>query len=245
MKNKSNLINQNIQNLTSLWQEASLFSNSFIRSPLFNYTAIEDMNWPNRLWFNKDLDQETILLVKNKILSDFPNLIIPYWDIYDSNSNQLLEQNGFIKLFEQIGMSLELHNSFEVQTGLKIVVVSTKDEAVTWSKLFTSSFGYEIHPNIITNTNKTINYHIAFQHDKAIGTAITYQTNKVIGIHAMGIVPEARRNGYADQLMKLLINQSLKNDIEHIVLQASNIGLDLYKKIGFKEQFKIQNYRFT
>lgn len=139
-RKKSNLINQNIQNLTSLRQEASLFSNSFIRSSLFNYAAIEDMNWPNRLWFNKDFDQETILLVKNKIFSNFPNLIIPYWDIYDSNSNQLLEQNGFIKLFEQIGMSLKLRDSFEVQTGLKIIIVSTKDEAITWCKLFKSAF---------------------------------------------------------------------------------------------------------
>lgn len=243
MTKPSNLISANINNLTSLWEEASQFNDSFIPSPLFNYSAFENFNWPNRLWFNRDFDQETILLAKNKVLSDFPNLIIPYWDIYGSHSNQLLEQNGFIKLFEQTGMYLKMNTSFEELNGVKINLFSNKEEAITWSKLFAAAFGYEIHPSILVNTHQSINYYIAHRQSKAIGTAITYQTDSVIGIHAMGIVPEARRKGLANELMKALLNIAMKNKSEYATLQASDMGKDLYRKLGFKEQFTIKNYR--
>jgi len=42
--------------------------------------------------------------------------------------------------------------------------------------------------------------------------------------------------------MKLLINIAVENGNEHITLQASNMGKNLYIKLGFKEQFSIKNY---
>jgi len=243
MKNEKHLTKLNINNLTSLWQEASLCNNSFTTTPLFNYSAIKNMNWPNRLWFNNDLEQEAVLWAKNKVFSDFPNLITSYWDIYGSNANQLLEQNGFVKIFEQIGMSLKINKSFEEKENLKINLISTKDDAIIWSKLFKLSFGYEIHPNIIINTHKNINYYITYYQGKSIGTAITYQTDKVTGIHAIGIIPEGRRKGLANELMKCLLNISIKNKSEYVTLQASDMGRDLYLKLGFNEQFLIKNYK--
>lgn len=245
MKNKSTLINQNIRNLTSLWEEASKFNNSFSRSSLFNYSAVENLNWPNRLWFNQEFNQENISQVKNEVLSNFPNLVVTCWDTKGSTTSPLLEQNGFIKLFEQIGMSLKLSQPFEEQSDLKINLVSNKNEAITWSKLFTPTFGYEIHPNILINTFKNINYYIAYFENKAIGTAITYQTDNITGIHAMGIIPEERRKGFANKLMKTLLDMAIKNKSDYVTLQASDMGKDLYLKLGFIEQFKIKNYRLA
>lgn len=242
MKSKPKLIPLNIKNLTSLWEEASHYNKRLFTTLEFNYAAIENMNWPNRLWFNKDLDQETVLLAKNKVFSNYPSLIIPYWDIYGSDSHQLLEQNGFIKFFEQIGMSLEMTKSLKVQVDVKINRISTKDDAIQWSRLFTLSFGYEIHPDILLNTHKNINYYIAYYQDNEIGAAITYQTDNITGIQALGIIPKGRQKGLANQLMKLLLNISIKNKSEYATLQASDMGRELYLKLGFKAQFVIKNY---
>ena len=229
-------------NLTSLWEEASHYNDSFIQSPKFNYSAVKDRNWPNRLCFTEDIKQESLSFVKNTVLLDFPNLIIPYWDIYGTNSYQLLEQNGFTKLFEQRGMSLEINKSYDLHSNVEIKLISTKKDAILWSKLFTASFGYEIHPEILVNSHKNINYYIAYHQGKAIGTAITYQTDNVTGIHSVGIIPEGRRKGLANDLMKLLLNIAVKNKSELVTLQASEIGKELYLKLGFEDQFLIKNY---
>jgi len=242
MKNKENLIKLNIQNLTSLWQEASQFDNSFIENTSFKYSAIENSNWPNRLWFNNYLKPESILFAKEKIFTKFPNLIIPYWDIFEKKTTFLLDQNGFVTLFEQIGMSLKTSNLFKEKKEVNITRVSTKNDSILWSKLFKLSFGYEIRPNILMNTNNKINYYIAYHKGKSIGTAITYQTDTVTGIHAMGIIPEARRKGFANELMKILINISIREKSEYITLQASEMGKGLYLKLGFEELFVIKNY---
>lgn len=242
MKKKLNLIQLNIENLTSLWKEASHYNNSFTNSLLFNYSAIENRSWPNRLWFKEELELNTILLAKKIVLSNTPKLIIPYWDIYHSNSNQLLEQNGFVNVFDQIGMSLKNNNLFEEQQNVKIRPVISKNDAIFWSQLFTLSFGYDIHSDTIINTYRNIEYYIVYHKNKAIGTAIVYKTNNITGLHSVGIIPEARRKGFANELMKILLNIAVKNKSEYTTLQTSNMGKGLYSKLGFKEQFQIKNY---
>ncbi|WP_025743842.1 GNAT family N-acetyltransferase [Aquimarina pacifica] len=242
MKSKQHLIKLNIQNLTSLWKEASIYNNSFVENNLFKYAAIENRNWPNRLWFSNTPEQDTLLLAKDKVFSKFPDLIIPYWDIPEHDLTPLFKQNGFVTLFEQIGMSLKTNSLFEEKKEVSITRVSTKSDSILWSTLFKLSFGYEIHPNILTNTHRKINFYIAYHKGKSIGTAITYQTNTVTGIHGVGIIPNGRRKGIANELMKILINISIRKKSKYITLQASDMGKGLYIKLGFEEQFLIKNY---
>lgn len=237
-----NNIKSNIDNLTNLWQAVSEPFDSYFGETGFNYSLIENSEWPNRLWLNQDFNTRNITLVKEKLSSLSTNLIVPYWDIYDSNSFELLEQNGFELKFEQIGMSLKRNDQFTESSSLSLKKVSTEKEAELWSVLFSKSFGYLINPLILTKSQKHTNYYIAYNQNEAVGTGILHTTKNVSGIHSVGIIPEQRRKGYAEDIMKLLINQSLKMNIDFVTLQASNMGLSLYLKLGFKEQFKIKNY---
>ncbi|WP_343328971.1 hypothetical protein [Polaribacter staleyi] len=119
MKETTNLTNANIKNLTSLWQTASESINAYFKEPKFDYSLIEYSEWPNRLWFNQEISKNTIALAKERLLSTSTNLIIPYWDIYNSNSFEILEQNGFVKKFEQTGMSLKVKHLFDELKILK------------------------------------------------------------------------------------------------------------------------------
>lgn len=237
-----NIIESNIENLTSLWRVVSEPFGSYFNKPDFNYSLIKNSEWPNRLWFNQDINQNTITMIKEKLSSVSTNLIIPYWDIYDSNSFKLLEENGFKLKFEQVGMSLRTNQPFKELEALKLKKVSTKKDAELWSKLFSKAFGYLINPIILIKTHKNINYFIAYHQNHAIGTGILYIANNISGIHSVGIIPEMRRRGFAEQIMKLLINQSIKINSDYITLQSSDMGKNLYLKLGFKEQFKIKSY---
>lgn len=234
------IITSNIKNLTSLWQTVSEPFNSYFNETDFDYSVIENSEWPNRLWFNQDINKDIITLAKDKIITTSKNLTIPYWDIYNSNSFEILHQNGFKLKFEQIGMSLKTPHIFSELNTLKLKKVSSEKEVELWSSLFSKSFGYYINPILLNNKN--INFYIAYNKNEAVGTGILYTTNNISGIHSVGIIPEQRRKGYAEQIMKLLINKSIDINSQYITLQSSNMGKGLYLKLGFEEQFVIKNY---
>ncbi|WP_034044917.1 GNAT family N-acetyltransferase [Wocania ichthyoenteri] len=237
-----NSIKSNIQNLTSLWQTVSEPLNSYFIETDFSFSLIEHSEWPNRLWFNQEINKDGIALAKEKLLSISTNLTIPYWDIYNSNSFEMLDENGFNLKFEQIGMSLKAPHIFTEIKTLSLKKVSTEKDAKLWSILFSKSFGYFTNPVLLTKSQKNTDYYIAYHQNEAVGTGILHTTNNVTGIHSVGIVPEQRRKGYAEQIMKLLINKSIKINSDYITLQSSDMGKGLYLKLGFEEQFTIKNY---
>ena len=58
MKETTNLIQANIENLTSLWQTASEPINSYFKETKFDYSLIEYSEWPNRLWFHEEINKK-------------------------------------------------------------------------------------------------------------------------------------------------------------------------------------------
>jgi ribosomal protein S18 acetylase RimI-like enzyme len=242
MKEITKLINANIKNLTSLWETVGISFDSFYKTPDFEYCEIKDSEWPNRLWLDQNITQATIDLIKEKLATIPSNITLPIWNIYDKKEDTILELNGFNLKFEQVGMSLKLDKSFDIKSNVKIQLVTTDTEAKLWSELFIKSFGYKTSSETIIKTLNEINYYIAYHDSLAVGTAIMHKTNNVMGIHSVGIPPEMRRRGYAEQIMKLLINIAVENRNEYITLQASNMGKNLYLKLGFEEQFLIKNY---
>ncbi|WP_289063743.1 GNAT family N-acetyltransferase [uncultured Zobellia sp.] len=245
MKTTAELIHTNIKNLTSLWETAAAAFDSYHKTPVFEYCEVSSSEWPNRLWLHQPINQETVDLIKQKIGETATPITLPVWDIYDDNQSALLENNDFIFIFEQVGMSLKPSHFFDIHGDVNIERVTDSTEAKLWSVLFKKSFGYEISLETVSKTLSEIEYYIAYSDGLAVGTAILHQTNSVMGIHAIGIPPEMRRRGYADQIMRLLINKIIKNGFEYITLQASNMGLNLYLKLGFEEQFLIKNYRLA
>ena len=181
-------------------------------------------------------------MAKEKMQSGEAKLSVPYWDIYGSKSYTLLEKHGFSLKFEQIGMGLKLENKFNNSGTLKLKRVETKQEARLWSETFENSFGYLIHPSLFDSMPLATNCFVAYQQDDPVGTGILHTTGLVTGIHSVGIVPEHRRKGYADEIMKQLLNKAIAGGSEYATLQASSMGKGLYLKLGFESQFAIRNY---
>ena len=140
-------------------------------------------------------------------------------------------------------MSLKLDKPLKIKENLNLQLVSNISEAKLWAEIFKNSFGYRIHQETILKTKNEINYYIAYSQSQAVGTAISYKTNSIMGVHSVGIPPEMRRKGYAKQIMKLLINSAVDNACDYMTLQASDMGKNLYLNLGFKEQFTIKNYK--
>ncbi|MDO6803850.1 GNAT family N-acetyltransferase [Wenyingzhuangia sp. 1_MG-2023] len=244
MKTTTKNSTKNIQNLTSLWKTVGNIFNVYSKKSEFEFCEIQHSEWPNRIWGVPNITQNILESIQQKIATTNATITLPIWNELNTKQKMLLEHNGFVFIFEQIGMSLVLNQPLKTNGSILLKQVTNLDEAELWSTLFKESFGYAISTETIVKTCKSVCYYLAYDKNTAVGTAITHTTNKVVGIHSVGIPPAMRRKGYAAEIMKLLINTSLENNAELITLQASNMGKNIYLKLGFKEEFVIKNYRW-
>jgi len=236
------MIQENINNLISLWQVAGLSMGSYSENDRFNYVINENSEWPNRLWFDHDVDKVSLQSAKQFLSNNSFRPTIPYWDVYNSNSDKLFESYNFIIKSKQVGMSMRLKNKFNFKKRLTIELVSDKKEAQLWENIYPDAFGYKISKEILLNTQDQIDYYLASINDEPIGTAIVYNTGNVSGIHGVGVIPSARRKGFADEIMKHVLNESINAGMKFSTLQASDMGKGIYLRLGYLEDFTIKNY---
>jgi len=240
MKN-INLIEDNIDNLTGLWQTAGTPFLSYVKNDTFECCKIENSDWPNKLWLRGDIWTEKLPEIIETLKAN-PGLVIPYWDIFGSNSDQILKAHGLQVKSRQVAMVLELKEKFNFKTQLTFKKVWNEKEAKIWSDLYPHAFGYAISKEILLQNYQNISFYLVEYNAKAIGTFMLFETGKTIGIHGVGVIPEMRRKGFAEEIMKFVLNLALDLDMKYAQLQASPMGKDIYTRLGFEDLFVIKNY---
>ncbi len=237
-----NIIKANINNLTSLWKEVANVSDTCYLSDDFNYCRIKKSDWPNRLWFTKTITKGSLVAAKDIVSSSKETLTIPYWEIDNSASNGMLKIAGFKEKSEQVGMSLKLSSHYKTHFRLHFERIANPEQAKMWAELYPNAFGYSISEEIIRKSYGIVEYYLASRYGEPVGTAMVYQTGDIAGIHGVGVSPEMRRQGFAEEIMMFALNRSIDLKASHVTLQASAMGKGLYDKLGFKENFNIKNY---
>ena len=69
----------------------------------------------------------------------------------------------------------------------------------------------------------------------------------VAGIYYIATIPEQRRKGYATAMMNALLSRAQDHGYKYALLQASEMGKNIYRKLGFKDvcTFNIYSLRGT
>jgi predicted acetyltransferase len=236
------MIKENIDNLTSLWKTAGNSVGTYFENSEFNGSIIEDSEWPNRIWFNTDANIKILTNAVKFVYNNSKTLTVPYWNNYNNGIEDIFELFNLKLKFKQVGMSMKLENNFEYEERLLIKKVENEKEAQTWENIYPQAFGYKISKETLLATHKKINYYLAFLNEDPIGTAIVYNSNNISGIHGVGVIPSARRKGFAEEIMKYVINKSIDDKMEYSTLQASDMGKGIYLRLGYSEDFTINNF---
>lgn len=240
MKN-SNLIENNIDNLTGLWKTVGASSLSYHKNENLEYSKIENSDWPNKLWLREDISEKNAEKAIETIKAN-SGLVIPYFDIYNSNSNKILEAKGLVVKSEQVAMALKLDQKFTLENNLDFKRITTEEEAGIWATLYPSAFGYVIGKEVLVQNHTKVHFYLVSLDKQPIGTLMLYQTENFAGIHGVGVIPEMRRKGFAEEIMKFALNLSIDLKAEYALLQASAMGKDIYTRLGFVDLFVIKNY---
>lgn len=240
-----NTIGDNLENLYSLWRCAGENVSSNTMQNDLEMSLNSKAQWPNKIWLNelnvplsaRDLEQ---YIKRANVDLSFP--------VVNENSEQIdmLEKKGFRLSSELIGMSLKPGLSFDDNSTLILRNVNEYDSAKQWSIAFQKSFGYQIDTETILRTSEKVSYLLGAVEGKIVGTVALFSHKPAkAGIHSMGIVPDRRRNGYAEMMFVKVLNLLIDKAIELVTLQASGMGAGLYLKYGFQKDFTIKNFTLT
>ncbi|UPZ15078.1 GNAT family N-acetyltransferase [Flavobacterium humidisoli] len=243
MKN-TDLIKDNIDNLTALWKTVATPLLSYHKIDPFQFSQIKNSGWPNRLWFREDITEKNFPQIM-EIMDKNPSLVIPYWDIFGSNSKSFFEKNGFNIRIQLVAMALKLGEKFTLQNNLTFKRVLNEEDAKTWSDIYPLSFSYIISKETLVHNYENVKFYLVHFEGKAIGTLTLFQTGDIMGIHGVGVIPEMRKRGFAEEIMKFAINEAIDADCKYAQLQASALGKGIYTRLGFEDLFTITNYQLA
>ncbi len=235
-------IAKNTNNLISLWETVGKNLNGLHQLDSLSYCMIENSDWPNRIWFTKEMTINSLKASIDIINNEKSSIIVSYWSDFGNAHHSLFEQFGFTAKSRQIGMSLQLHKKVKHDNIINLKRVEQEKEQALWSMIYPYSFGYKISSQIVAQTKDFVFYYLIYLDSQVIGTVITHQTEDTIGIHGLGILPEFRRKGYAEEVMKIISNEAIDREIKILVLQSSEMGKNIYKGLGFCEDFLVTNY---
>lgn len=236
-----NINKLNIDNLTSLWAKVGRAAGHYINGNGYEISLVQNSEWPNKIWIKQPLTKELLSSLSEEIVSTESNLTFPHWDIYPSEGAEVALLDFTQKSF-QTGMSLQLNKPFPSSHSLQSKRVSNTTEAKLWAEIYPQCFGYVIGEEILVRTMNEVQYYLFYFNEELVGTAIFYPNEEVAGIHGVGIVPEMRKRGFAEEIMCILLNKAIAAHLPYATLQASELGRGIYKRLGFTEDFTIKNY---
>jgi ribosomal protein S18 acetylase RimI-like enzyme len=125
--------------------------------------------------------------------------------------------------------------------------VESKNEAISFAKTASQSFGYSVDSNVIYKLVKgsvNIRLFIYQEEQKCLGCGIVFfDSNKNAGLHMIGTVPDGRGKGIGKSITERLLLEAKINKMNRCVLHASLMGESIYRKLGFESFAEIETYR--
>jgi len=236
---------QNIDNLTSLWLLASEPFGAYRKSGSYNIVELDFSEWPNRVWQTEENGKIGTENVKEVLRQSSTNPTFTKWNVLQYDEHQEAENLGLSLKSIQIGMSLNLRN-YNIQPSnhsLFLDQVNNAEKAVLWSDVFRQCFGYSISPKIIEAIKDDVAFYLINDNQNTVGSVATFIKDNQIGIHSLGVLDRYRKQGIAETVMHILLQEAKNNGLVNAHLQSSMLGLGIYKKIGFEEIFKMCNYK--
>lgn len=237
---------KNILNLTSMWTLVLQEFQAFQQKGLLCYGQLPSSDWPNRIWITDGADKFNTNELKEVIANTRMSLSL--FEEPDLSIHEILKALKMDIRSVQTGMSKDLSmltDEFPCEQNICLNRVSDTSSAREWSDLFFCAFGYRIPPDVVRRVQDRIRFFtIRHMHD-AVGTVALYKTGDTLGIHSLGIKPQARGQGIARKVMHRVLNDAKAEGISLATLQASEMANRMYTTLGFQSDFIMINYKRT
>lgn len=208
------------------------------------------------------LPPERVEPVIQSIITDASARSIPvlWWtgpSTHPADLGTFLLKHGFVLVDDETGMAVDLAYLDEnrpLPPNLSIQRVQDGPALKQWCRTMVA--GFEIPPlmaeivakswyDLLSRINTdSVQAYLAWWGDMPVAISLLHQGGGAAGIYAVATVPEARRRGIGVWITLRPLLQARLRGYRVGILQASEMGLSVYRSLGFQEYCQIRSYRW-
>jgi len=237
----------NIEFEDAQYEETENFSRFFTGIPFYFFNGVID---------NHISSENAMKKIKENI-TFFEKRQVPFlWVLGPSstpkNMGELLIKNGFI-IDKLQGMAYNikiLNTESELLNKVEIIKVESLDNLKVWNDIILtgfefpkevrSDFFFEAFSFILLNNRASVCAFLAYYDGNPVASSLVLYKAGVAGIHMVTTLEEARGKGIGTAITLASLREAKKLGYETAILHSSEMGLNIYKQMGFKEYCKIE-----
>jgi ribosomal protein S18 acetylase RimI-like enzyme len=193
--------------------------------------------------------EETMAYFREKRIAAFTWWMDPALQCADWQS--VLAEYGFHYSDDTPGMAIDLAALDTTPTvdGLEIRVVNEEETLRTWAHIFTIGYGlppewefsvYDLQMRL--GMGFPMRNYLGYLNGEPIATSVLFFGAGVAGIYSVATLPAARGKGIGAALTVRPLNDAREMGYRIGVLQSSEMGYNVYKKIGFRHLCQIEHF---
>lgn len=203
-----------------------------------------------------EIAEETI---KELLLSYKERKLPFYWFVgplsKPNNLGELLrkENPSFLEVLP--GLALNLNELSDEKRDLPNITIKKVQDYETF-KQFVEVFveAFEVPKDLLfdflleslslvyLSANSATNAFLAYYNGRPVASSIGFYGSGVIGLYGIATLKEARGNGIGSAITLTPLYEAKKLGYEIGVLHSTEMGLNMYKRIGFKEYIQIERF---
>jgi GNAT superfamily N-acetyltransferase len=221
------------------------------RDEKISWVLAKNANWPDCIYradfenlsIKKEINSVKKLIQKGKV----PN----GWTVgpltKPKNVGKFLEKFGFSNVYQQTGMAVELKDLENIEikiNDLMIEKVNNEESLIQWSKVISRVFGIKVDFDLLKflYLQEEPHFYLGKFEGKSVSTLMLYLSSGVAGLHAVSTLPEYRSKGFGLSISRTALINALNMGYYVGVLQASSLGENVYRKLGFEKYCDIISY---
>ena len=208
-------------------------------------------------------DPDTLDADIQKTIHIFGDKALPFsWYVWPNSSpnnlGERLEANGLTHTSSSPGMIADLSrlpNEVPWAEGLEIKMVSSKTMLADWIipidqsfqlPEFVSDFFVYIFTSLGLDETKPTRHFVAYLDGKPTASSTLYLgSDRVAGIWNVATTADSRGKGIGTAVTWKPLQKAVKEGYTHAILRSSEMGYNVYKRLGFEEAFKDKVYLWT
>ena len=217
---------------------------------------VSDMNW---VYNGSPLNvHATDAVAKIKNYYERLNLRFWWW-VYpvaqSPETDRILKDAGFRLYAKATCMAANLHDSPSDSNeagNIKIISVKSKQDLLVWKDI--SFAGFEIPDRAGKQYERFVlsfdlsakapqKFFVACCDDKPVASSMLFVHENTAGIYYLSTLPSYRNKGCGLKITQAAMKEAKDAGFKDVILQATPMGLPVYKKAGFREYCQAHIYK--